>query len=539
MNVTGPLGDTIKKYGLYIDILLVILVLIFSFGVRYVNIAAPGITWDEPIYVHAGITYINNILHLNFVDTAWSENSEHPDVSKFIYGAAVWLFNGGIYDYNAFIVSKIMSAIMGAATCAIVYLLCAEFYDRRIAISAAAILALIPDFVAHNQMAAIDGPLTLFFAVTLYLFMMAVKKDSIRYYIASAISLGVLIDTKFNGAFAIPVMIAFFIIHRYKNTDANKKIRELIHFKHNLPDILKKVDKYLPLKPAGYFFAIMLATIYVLWPWIWYDPLDLGRTLKHWIVSVPTEYFLGVNQAAPIYYYPVYFMVTTPALLLVPLALGIYSAARSKDAFKYILLLWMFVPFLYGFSSFVQGGMRYLLMIYPAVAILCALGLDWIAGIVCRHHIKLRDVTFVIFTAVTVMYLIYTLLTITPYYLDYYNGLVGGVSNVDDHRLFNVGWWGEGVYDSVMYVENNATNNSIIYAAEPNHMISIYGKNHTYIRAGGPEVYNVPDNASYIITSTFSDEYRDINFNQSDYQLVYDAKVQGASLSKVYKNVSA
>ena len=403
--------------------------------------------------MHAGITYINNILHLNFVDTAWSENSEHPDVSKFLYGAAVWIFNAGVYDYNAFIVSKILSAVMGAITCAFVYLICVNFYDRRIALSAALILALIPDFVAHNQMAAIDGPVTLFFTVTLYLFMMAVKKNSIKYYIASAIALGVLIDTKFNGAFALPVMIAFFVIHRYKNMGANKKISELFHYNPNLPGILKKVDKYIPILPACSFFAIMLATIYILWPWIWYDPLDLGCTLKHWIVSISSEYFLGINQAAPLYYYPVYFIVPTQALLLVLLAIGIYSAARSRDVFKYILLLWLFVPFLYGFSNFVQGGMRYLLMIYPAVAILCAFGLDWMARIVSKYSIKLHDIAFIILTAATVVYLIYTLLTITPYYLDYYNGLVDGVSNVNDHRLFNVVWWGEGVYDSVMYVE--------------------------------------------------------------------------------------
>ena len=86
--------------------------------------------------------------------------------------------------------------------------------------------------------------------------------------------------------------------------------------------------------------------------------------------------------------------------------------------------------------------------------------------------------------------------------------------------------------------KNNASNGSIVYAAEPNHMISIYGKNNTYIHEGGQEAYNVPDNASYIITSTFSDEYKVINFNQSDYRLVYEAKIQGVALSKVYEKVT-
>lgn len=535
MNVTGSWGDAIKKYGRLIDILLVLLILIFSFSVRYVNIAAPGITWDEPFYVHAGITDISNILHVNFTSSAWSENSEQPPVSKYLYGTVIWIFNGGRYDYNAFIVSKLLSAVMGAATCALVYLLCREFFDRRLAIASACILALIPDFLANTQMAALDAPIVLFFTLTIYLFMLAVKNDSLRFYLASAISLSLLVDTKFNGLLAIPIMAIFFIVNMYKNPSSGKNLRKLFPMK--LPNALRKVDRYLPVAPTICFIMISIVVAVIIWPWIWLDPLNLGRTLKHWIDVTPYEYFLGTYQKAPLYYYPVYFIVTTPVLLLIPLVVGIYTAIRSKSINKYAIVLWFFIPFLYDFSNFVQDCMRYLLMIYPAVAILCAIGLDEISRSSLIHNVKIKNILFISLTICTVAYLIFSLLSISPYYLDYYNSLAGGTSNANDHRLFEVGWWGEGIYDSVMHVENTASPNSTVYVAEPNHMIGIYAKNDTYILQESDEE-SVPDNVDYIITNLYSDKYLKVHFNASRYQVVYETKAQGAALATVYKKVT-
>ena len=480
-----------------------------------------GITWDEPIYVEAGIQDIHNIQHLDFSSDAWVANYEHPTFSKYLYGIVTVVFNNGNFNYRAFVVSKTLSALMGAVTCVLAYLIGREFLDRKTGFAAAIILALIPTFVAHNQQAAIDTPLALIFTITIFLFMLAVKNHSIKYYIASAVSLGVLIDTKFNGLLILPIMALFYLMYRY------------MEWQHG-----EKIDKKNIARTAAYaigFIFIAGLTLYALWPWVWNSPTNLQLSLQHWDFT-PQEYFLGTLQGPTLIYYPVYFLVTTPALLLIPFFIGVYSFARSKDLYKYGILLWCFIPFLYDFSNVVMNGMRYILMIYPAVALLCAAGIvevaTWVTGMKIDERVK--KAAFPMFLALTVVYMIFSLSTVCPYYLDYYNELTGGPANVEEHNLFIIGWWGEGLYDSVMYLEHNAAPHSVVYvAAEPHTTAFFYGSNNTY----DPGNIYLGSETEYAVTNVMSDNDKNVTFDKSDYRLIYETKVDNASLAKVYKNI--
>src|SRR3989338_5783640 len=49
-------------------------------------------------------------------------------------------------------------------------------------------------------------------------------------------------------------------------------------------------------------------------------------------------------------------------------------------------------------------------------------------------------------------YLVFSLLTISPYYLSYFNSLLGGTSGVYQNKTFELGWWGEGQREAVKYL---------------------------------------------------------------------------------------
>lgn len=503
------------------DLFIILIIIIFAFSVRYVSLMDQGVTWDEPIYVQAGIQYIHNIEHLDFNSGDWVSNFEHPTFSKYLYGAVIVLFNNGTYDYQAFVVCKILSAIMGTLTCVLVYLIGREFFDRRIGATAAIILALIPVFVAHNQQAAIDTPIALIFTITMFLFMLAVKKHDVKYYFASAISTGVLVDTKFNGLLILPVMGLFYLLNRYIQWCQGEKI--------DVKNIIRTVAY------AFCFLFIAGLTLYALWPWIWNSPTDLSLTLQHWDTT-PYEYFLGTLQGPTPIYYPAYFLATTPTLLLIPLFIGVYSFARSRDLYKYGIILWCFIPFFYGFYHMVQGGMRYILMIYPAVAILCAAGLVeiavWVSGLKIREDV--RKAAFPALVALTIVYLIFSLASVYPYDLDYYNALSGGPANVYKHNLFSFGGWGEGISDSIMYIEHNAAPESIVYMkTEPSNAVGLYGNNCTYIVAYDVEFGNEAD---YVVVNNVYEVVGKVGFKRSDYTLVHETLVQGAPVAKVYRN---
>jgi 4-amino-4-deoxy-L-arabinose transferase-like glycosyltransferase len=518
-----------------LDILLIALVIVFSFTVRYAGLMDSGITWDEPLTIMAGMKYGHDIETLNFNSSAWTLDNEHGPVSKYIYGLSLGLLGHRTLDYQTFVISKTVAVIMGVLSCVLVYLFCREFYDSHVAFGAAVVLALIPTFVAHSQQAAVDNPLTLFFTLTLLLFILAARYHNKYLYAASAVSMGLLIDTKFNGLLVIPVLVLFYWLYIYyengtlQRTGQNKAVD-------------KPLKDYLPIVSAIIFFSLAMLTVYIAWPWLWPDPIGhMNISLSHWTYT-PIEYFMGSAQKATPIYYVAYFLVTTPVLLFVPLAFGVYRSARSKNAYKLAVLLWLIVPFAYSFSSFIQDGMRYLLMIYPAMAILVADGLDGIASRAGSLNMGLsKNILYAGLVALAIMYLLYALISVHPYYLDYYNVLAGGPSNVQEHKLFKFGWWGEGIYDSVAYIEKNATRGTTVYVAtQPNDMVRYYATSNLYTIPNASLLNEtIPSQYDYIITNEYAEEYYTLRFNASDYTLVHTTSVGGAPLVSVYHRKQA
>jgi dolichyl-phosphate-mannose--protein O-mannosyl transferase len=415
-----------------------------------------------------------------------------------------------------------------------------EFYNRKVAISASALLALIPVFVAHGQIAAIDTPVALFFTTTILFFMLALKQEKKSYFIASMISLGLLIDTKFNGLFAIPVILLAYLVYQLKYPQINFKLKKMFNDGQKRTGVIGQIDSFFPVIPFICMGIVSLITMYVIWPYLWTNPLNIRNSFDHWSSYVPAEYLLGnLYQPVPSTYYVIYFIVTTPLLLFIPMTSGVIEALKRKNPFKLIVLFWFVIPFLYSFSPFKQDNMRYLLMIYPPLALICADGIFAIAGwINSWWPEKLpAGTTFYVITGSLLLYLLVILASFHPYYLDYYNVVGGSSKDIYEKKLFEFGWWGEGIYDSVMYVERSAYPNSNVYMGTlPYDVVYFYGKNMNYIRPSGN--LTVPYNTDYIITNVQAERYWDIHFNQSDFRLVYETDVCGAPLAKVYKRIS-
>ncbi|MGA9138893.1 MAG: hypothetical protein WBZ29_01625, partial [Methanocella sp.] len=305
-----------------------------------------------------------------------------------------------------------------------------------------------------------------------------------------------------------------------------------------------------------------IAVFYLIWPWVWMNPIGhLQYSLDHW-AAAPAEYFLGTLQTAPLYYYPVYFAVTTPLLLFIPLIIGVIAIARSKDAFKIGILAWLAVPFLYGFSSFVQDGMRYLIMIYPAIALICGYGLWSAAGWIGDRLKNVgRDRAFAIGSALTVIYLAVSLISVYPYYLDYYNALAGGPRGAYDHNSFEFGWWGEGVRAAMGYVESTAPQGSSVLMVtlpdDPTNTETLErNMDYYYLFAEHAGYHDIALNfrqpiiaahylvatpvvPQYVITNTAMQRDLNVTIGDSNYTIVYEATVQGTPLARVYQRAPA
>jgi len=543
------------------DLIFIAIIVLLAFSIRYVSLNDNGITSDEPIYSLIGVYYVDDLLHLNFGSENWAKNLEHPPLSKYIYGAASYLVNGPAHTEDVFPVAKLASLIMGVLTCVLVYLIGRDFLDRNTGFAAAVILALLPTFIAHTQIAALESPLAFFVTLTVYLYLLAMKNENRNLFIASAVAFGLVMSTKYNGALILPVLGLFYLIYRLSQFKAREGRLDLTTIRANLGTLV-------PVKSVLIFLGLAVIMFFVFWPYLWSNPIaHLQQSLAHWSAPM-SEYFLGVKVTPPLYYYPVYFLVTLPLLLFIPLAIGIVDGIRSRDPFKAALLLWFVVPFAYGFSSFIQDGIRYIFIIYPAVALLCALGLAraavWISK-VAGARLRNMDGSKVLLTltAVTAIYLLITAWSVYPYYLDYYNGLTGGPKNVQEHRLFKIGWWGEGIKECMNWIGSTAPSNAqvlmLTLPEDPTNTLAfthdqqyvypwladIGGTNKTYAFSREPLLMPLGDGSTmpivpdYVIINQKMQEDFNVTFVDPGYSLVYEATVQGAPLAQVYQKIGS
>ena len=420
------------------NLLLVTALFWLALSFRLWDIGATGGTWDEAYFFEAGKVYIQNILSRNFGSHAWKVDYQHPPIAEYAYGAVNYFVKAKAHDYTP---SRVISAVMGALTCLVVYFAGKEFFGRRVGVVAALILAFMPQFVAHNKVAALESPVALFSSLTVYFLLQGVKRRSNSKYLISAIFCGLTIGTRFDG-FLLFILV-FLVFLSYCGAEVFRK--EVVGL------------------PTGLLlFPLLAMAVFVgSWPWLWSDTFrHLAASLTHWGPS-PTEYLLGRPVRGPLSYYILYFLGTTPALVLTLCGVFTYKAVKDRNFYLSALTLWFGVFFLFSFSHWKQDGIRYIYQIYPPLSLISAIGLFSIAD--AFSWSRYRRLISHLLSSTVIVYLAVTCWIIHPYYLDYYNEIVGGPRNVYERKWFDVGWWGEGIKEAVHYVNENATPNSWIW----------------------------------------------------------------------------
>jgi hypothetical protein len=170
---------------------------------------------------------------------------------------------------------------------------------------------------------------------------------------------------------------------------------------------------------------------------------------------------------------------------------------------------------------------RYIIEFYAPLSLLAAIGLEFLIN-------KINPKQYLKYCAGILLtgYMFIILLQITPYYLDYYNELVGGTNGVYKHKLFFLGEWGQGLRNPGMYVATHAAKDDVIGLALNPKTTLYQSPQLTY------ENFDAKRQYDYVIVNTFNvlrlgfDE----NILQKDYRIVYEEKADNAVLARVYKH---
>lgn len=491
-------------------IILPLLIFIFALAVRLYGLSAAGNSWDEHFYYDAAQQFAQNIKRGDFRSESWKANLEHPPLGKYLYIPAVAV-NSILHTPNdrAYGTARFFSALYSALTILLVYKIGRRFFSEKAGFLAAIILGSLPIYLAYSKTIVLDTPLTFFYTAASYFFLKGLeeKKNSNFYW---AVLLGALaFATKYNGSLILILFGAIFLIYNFKQVKKEMKVTAPI---------------VLLVSPLIFFLILIL-----IWPWLWTDTLDhFLQSLGHWGGRIEED-FLGQVREGPIYYFLLYFSVTTPSLLFIPFFYWIYRTLNTRHKLDFSILIWFLVPFLISFFHLRQDGVRYVLPAFPAFALGTGLGLESLSS-------KLKNFGRFFLPFLVFLYLGTTLFFTYPYYLDYYNELVGFTKNVEQKRLFAVGFYGQGMEEALNYLVQNAPEKSKVkIIIIPDRDVIFYEKSDNQIILKKKLIRTYLDDYNYLIVHRTSkkEEVKKIDF--SKLREIYTVKVLGAPLVWIYK----
>ena len=448
---TSPAGRRTLMAGL--------LVLTLAGGWRFWDLSGAGETMDEWAYTGAGEIYFGNAIAGNTSAEQWRANRQHPPIGKLLYGWA-----GAVFGPEQ-TVQRATAAGLSTLTALLVFLVGLELFGLAAGTLAGALYATLPAVLAHARVAGLEAPLAFFMVLAVYFSVVAVTRPERRqlWFVLAGLATGLAIGSKPTGVLLLPLLFGAFLVTQRREVRASGELR-------------------VPL--AAYAFPVLaiLPTL-LLWPWLWEHPLGhLIDTLAHWD-RWPKEWFFGVERGElPRWYLLPYFVATTPEWVLAAGALGVALVAlprrllarcfpdRSTRGAVAFVIAWLLVHFVMSLSQMKQDGVRHIYPVFAPLAILAAAGA--VAGLrLATSSVRaLQGRPAAVLAAGSAALVAGTMISsarVHPYHLDYFNNLYGSLQRIYEGRIFEVGWWGEGLERAQTYLNEEAPPRSTYWLESP------------------------------------------------------------------------
>jgi 4-amino-4-deoxy-L-arabinose transferase-like glycosyltransferase len=498
-------------------ILLSLLIFLIAFSLRVWNLNKAGHMWDEiPLLKDYAWHYIKDAKNLDFgSDYWWKGTPDHPPLVRYLRGIASlpdirgWDNKGfPIYNYDL-TYDRMLSVFLTSFTAILVFLIGARYISIYAGFAGGMIFSMMPIPLGHSQIAMLEPLGLFFFTAGMYAFFLFLEKPNKKRTVLSGIALGLALLARETHLMLLPMMIIIILI---KNNC--KKIQDL---------------KLLIYKTIT-IFAIALFTFFCFWPmpffhlaWEWNYFVKLRLTAT---TSMP-EVFFGRLMLVPFLYYFAEVIITTPLIILLLSLVGLKKIDKSKNWVLYSLVLWFCFPFIMSFYPKREQGIRYIIQICIPLALLAGLGFE---TLISRYVKKFNFRLLLLIPLFLYQFII--LIKITPYYIDYFNILVGGTKNVYEKKLFNLGYWGSGIKEAFEYLDKNApAGASVGIATSPHHILPPLPGRKVIDPYNNNQIYDYVVVNYYIVVREGFDD----SLIRKNYKIVYSVIADGAHLVEVYK----
>ena len=453
------------------------------------------ITPDERRWIERSVQFFSAISIGNFADTF---QSGHPGVTTKWTGTigllvrylsqarqpsltGLWAFLEAVpvdpsVSAEYLPVMRFPTVLLTSACVVAVYFMVRRIFGDRVALLSGILLALDPLYLSHSRVIHHDALATTFMTLAVLSFLICAWYGRWRtFLVLSGLAAGLSFLSKGPALFLAPFVGLLCGIGYLAQVMDWRKIER--------GALVRWVSAWLG------WAAVALLIFFLLWPIMWVDPVSAVQGLLAKSVGYAGEahtkgnFFLGraVDNPGPLFYPVTLLFRTTPLALLgliaafcfwireqttqdaalkgspwqrfLDLLLGKAEEREVRSRRLSLLSLWVYF---FSFALLMTLGDkkfdRYILPIYPAMAILAALGLCQLGTLIARKvggRILASRSAWALGMAVAALLQAGFALPHYPYYLTYYNPLVGGGRLAP--QVYYVGW-GEGLDQAARYL---------------------------------------------------------------------------------------
>ena len=406
------------------------------FGQGFFVSLEKSLTWDEPIFIASGYTYLTrNDFRLNSEAPPLMQQLEAlpllgmdlrlPEVTHRFWQKAqhIWFARKFIQDNASQVLELTLRArfpvlLIGAGLILLIGYWGQRLYGPWPAAVAAATAGFSPNLLAHAKLATTDLGCTAFMFLSVFTFWKAVQTGRIRDWALLGLTTGLALLTKYTALLLGPIYVILAGVC-------------LFHGKRSLVSLLKGSIiagiVMLVVIGAGYNFSFNL-------------PLYLAGMKKIYANAAPGYLFYLQGEVAEspwwYYYFTAFFLkVPVPIILLMALAaFSCFKDSNHREAAVFVLVPTLVVM---GAACFDEGnlGFRRILPALPFLFLFCAQTLA---------HSRKRLTPWLL--AGLVAWTTVEAVRIYPHHLSYLNGVAGGPESGPYHLDDSSIDWGQDLH---------------------------------------------------------------------------------------------
>lgn len=297
---------------------------------------------------------------------------------------------------------RLISPLFGGLLLLLFYCITREFFDARTTFVAVSILAFLPLQLDYGSISYLESTLSFFALLSVY-FMVK------RRVVLSAVMVGIVVLSKYEGVFMIPVLLLILWWNNRKNVDK----------------VIKKAAVFLTISTI--IFSPLFIRNYLnlgnpVWPYLGqfiegypiidqgYLSADIKNLFQSKAITMPYLELFGVPNGSikAFFFFDIPFIeillvlwVSATLFYFLFFALGVTKVSKKKPE-QVFLVLWMATfALLIIATTIVQGqpATRYFMTATPAMAILWALGIVYAFD---RSSTKIKGVLILFFVIINI-----------------------------------------------------------------------------------------------------------------------------------------